>query len=224
MANRALPLGYFMFEQERWGVITGDQKYVVRTIDGAQELYDLAKDPHEKKNLIATTTPEGRRPLQAALADATDAQVEDGWRIHLRDATLPFTLHFQDPVGGAGVIDPEAGRTRRANLEWGEVPAVTPADVADVTVQADGREVHVTPNGRGVGVVWILGPSGTTEARAHQAGRQFDVGVGKRALGGGPALVSAGTLIIPRHTEAAGLAEVGDVESMKALKALGYIE
>jgi arylsulfatase len=223
MGERALQLGHFMFEQEEWGVVADGHKYVLRTVDGREQLFALDSDPSEQTNLASRLDDAARGDWLQRLVAAAGGTGGLGWRIHLRDATLPFTLRFSSPVVDAGVIDPEAARTRRSNLEWGEVPPVLAADVATVELGPDRHTVTVTPGSRGAGVVWILGPGRETVAQVDQAGRRFEAQAGRRALGGGPAVITPGPLFLPALTEAAQLAKEPSPHTLRALRALGYV-
>jgi hypothetical protein len=223
MGKRPLQLGHFMFEQEEWGVVADGHKYVLRTVDGREQLFALETDPTEQSNLASRLDDKARHDWLQRLATAVGGVGGLGWRIHLRDASLPFTLRFASPVEAAGVVDPEAARTRRSNLEWGEVPPVLAEDVATVELSADRHTVTVTPGSRGAGVVWILGPGRADVAQVDQAGRRFLAQPGRRALGGGPAVITPGPLFFPTLTEAAQLAKEPSPHTLRALRALGYV-
>ena len=67
----------------------------------------------------------------------------------------PITIQFDADVKEAGVIDPEAGREVRAKREWGEVPKITPKDVAGVSVP--GRDVRSAPGRSPRCTIYVLG-------------------------------------------------------------------
>ncbi|MFT5685856.1 MAG: arylsulfatase [Myxococcota bacterium] len=215
LESRSLPLGHMMFDTERWGVIRGDGKYILHTDSGQEELYDLATDPGEQDDLAADRD---LTPWRAALAEATGWPVETGWRVRLSGRTEPLVLTFPAPVRAVGVIDPEAARPRRANLEWGEVPPVRPGDVAAVVLSADATAVTITPGPSPVGTLYLIGPDATTPARTG-AGGTIGHGYADRTL-----RIEAGAIIVPQDSEAARLTALADPESWDALKAMGYVE
>ncbi len=218
--DRALPLGHLMFAPERWGVVVDGHKYLLETGSGREELYDLVRDPGEARNLVETVD---AAPWRAALATATGFPVESGWRVTLQGTRAPWSLTFPQPVLGAHVVDPEALRNVRANLEWGEVPPRLPADVGAVEVSADRLTVTFTPGSDPRGVLAIRGPGPTTTARAGATGPTVRPGAVHR-LGAAPAQVTAGPILTPTDTEARRLAEIQDPDAIAALRALGYLE
>ena len=224
LSARPLPLGHLMFNTERWGVVVNGEKYVLETASGQERRYDLRADPGERTDLLPTSSAADLTALRAALATAVEAPVGLGWRLSLRNATTPFTLFFEAPVEAAWVIDPEASRLRRANLEWGEVPPVRPEDVATLRLSEDRRQLEVRPGPGGVGLVAVLGPGPDTVARAVEAGVELRLRPGPARLGGALGEVRAGTLIHPKDSEAARLAHRQDDDQYAALKALGYTE
>ena len=219
-AERALPLGHMMFAEEHHGVVFRGHKYVLWTASGDERLWDLTADPGESTNLL-TGDPARGAPFRDALATATGAAVGAGWRLFLRGSTAPFTVVFEDPVESAFVVDPEAARPRRANLEWGEVPPKLPADVATLVLSDDRRTLTVTPGPAPVGVIAIRGPGPT--ARAESAGLPVRPGASP-PLGGRPVRVAAGTVFASTDSEAARLATAADPDNIDALRALGYVD
>lgn len=219
-ADRALPLGHMMFAEEHHGVVFRGHKYVLWTASGDERLWDLGADPAERTDLLAAGAVDAA-PFRAALAAAHGAAVGPGWRLFLRGSTAPFTLHFEEPVAAAFVVDPEALRGRRANLEWGEVPPKLPADVATLTLGDGGRTLTVTPGPTPAGVIAIRGPG--PEARARSGDTPVRPG-GSPSLGGRPVRVVAGTIFEARDSEAARLAVAADPDNIDALRALGYVD
>ena len=148
-----------------------------------------------------------------------------GWRVRIDRPEHPFSVSFDTPIDAAGVLDPEADRARRANLEWGEVPPVRPEDVATVTISDDGLTVHVTPGPHARGTLYVLGPTEESSATVtSEQVRPYTVRPGTRMLGRTKADITAGTLVIPAAGEGARLAELGDPRLVEALRAMGYIE
>jgi len=219
--DRPLQLGHMMFAREQWGVLHAGWTYTLETASGVEAAYEQSTDP---KALTSRLSDAPLDSLRSALSDATGWPVGQGWRVQLKQATTPFSLVFSHPVSMAGVIDPEASRSRRANLEWGEVPPVLPADVAEVRLSTDQTTVHVRPGSRGQGTLYILGATAADRASVRSEAPTYTVSVGQAMLGSGPARIAAGTLIIPQDTEAGLLAEAGDPRLIEALRAMGYIE
>ncbi|MEC8422536.1 MAG: sulfatase-like hydrolase/transferase, partial [Myxococcota bacterium] len=218
--DRALPIGHLMFAPERWAVVKNQHKYILETGSGREELYDLRADPEERHDRSGRQDA-GLPAWRTALSDATGFPVELGWRIILQGTREPFSLTFPKPFTDAWIIDPEALRSRRANLEWGEVPPLLAGDVATLEARDGGRTLVVTPGREARGVLAIAGPASQT--RAHAAEMVVQPGRVVR-LGGAPAVVEAGVLIRPTDTEAARLAHVQDPDAIDALRAMGYLE
>ena len=231
--QRPLHQGYLMFDTERFSVVArGPQghlfKYILQTDSGAHELYDLDLDPREQhdRSQDATFDP---AVWARALGQATGWPCGAGWRIHLLGKGAPFTLHFAEAVTDAGVFNPESALLRRANLEWGEHVAHTADDVATVTLSEDHRDVTVTPGPWALGTVWVLGAGPKTQATVTDASGDRPALQGDQALGGVPAKIEPGTVLVQTETEAAALAAAnsetgGNGEQLEALKELGYVE
>ncbi|MCK6504126.1 sulfatase [Myxococcota bacterium] len=229
---RPLHLGYLMFDTERWAVVAPDargalHKYVLVTATGEQQLYDLVADPGERRDL-AQAPGFDPTPWARALSQATGWPVGPGWRLHLDGARAPFTLTLPSPARHAFVVDPEAALPRRANLEWGEAPAVTADQVATVQLSADGLQVQVRPGPRGTGTLALIGP--TAPLTLAQDGGAVALTPGPHPLPGGGRLTAApGTVILPLLTEAGALAaqqptEDATAAQLESLRVLGYIE
>jgi len=231
--QRPLHQGYLMFDTERFSVVARGpaghlHKYILQTDSGTEQLFDLQADPGEQQDL-AQQAGFDPAPWARALAASTGWPVGPGWRLHLSHTGQPFTLRFAEPVEAAGVVDPEAALTRRANLEWGEEVAHRPEDVATVTLSEDHRTVQVTPGPWGVGTVWVLGPSAQAAATVDDAGGTRPALQGPQVLGGVLSRIQAGTVLVPLETEAAAIAaanggEDATDEQIQALRELGYVE
>jgi hypothetical protein len=210
-----------MFDKERWAVVFQDHKYVLHTMSGEEELYDLAADPQETKNLARKMRDE-LEPYRRQLAAATGWSVGPGWRVTIQHLQAPLVLTFATPPLEAGVIDPEAGRENRANLEFGEVPPLLVRDIA--TVEITGNDVRVTPGREPSGTVFVLGPAADAPSQARVGeGEPVPLTPGHVRVGETTLRVSTGTVIVVRDTEAQALAEEQDPEAIDALKALGYV-
>jgi len=221
LTERPMQMGHMMFAREQWGVLYNGWTYTLETGTGVEAAFEHATDPTAQNPRLADAPLD---ELRSALSEATGWPVGDGWRVRLERAQQPFTLHFSHPVTLAGVIDPEALRKRRANLEWGEVPPVLPSDVAEVRLSADQTQVSVTPGPKGAGTLFILGALADDRVKVTSDSPDYEIGLGRVMLGQGPANIAAGTIIVPQATEASLLAEAGDPRLIEALRAMGYIE
>ena len=222
LTDRPLQMGHMMFAREQWGVLHKGWTYTLETMTGAESAHHLPTDPTQQNNRTADAPLDD---LRAALSASTGWPVGPGWRIKVEGLKVPFSLHFDTPVQAAGVIDPEAGRTRRANLEWGEVPPVLPTDVAAVELSDDGHTLSVVPGPKAEGTLYVLGPDAQTTATVRTDGMpDYTVTPGSRMLGKGTARIAAGPLLVPTQTEASMLAEQGDPRLYEALREMGYIE
>lgn len=148
---RPLHIGYPMYTTELWGVIFGDHKYILSTWDGQQELYDLGQDPGELQDISEESD---LSPYWAALAQSTGFQTGPGIRLRIETPDKGFVAVFDQPVQVV-VMDPEAQQSRRANVEWGEVPAGVIADVGVVDLAPDGLSFRFTPGKTGRGTLMI---------------------------------------------------------------------
>ena len=110
-------IGHLMYDKEAWGVVLNNHKYIIETVSGRQMLFDLGTDPGEQNNLAADAD---LAPYVRALSMSHQMPAGPGWRIQVPKSTEPFTVDLPAPAIAAGILDPEAGRSRRANLAWGE--------------------------------------------------------------------------------------------------------
>lgn len=218
LIDRPLAHGHMMFAPEQWAVTTRGHKYILSTGSGAEQLFDLRADPGEHHDLSASAPLD---PYRAALHTATGWPVGPGWRIALTKQRGGFTLTFSEPLLAAGVIDPEALRDHRANLEWGEIPPSVPTDVGVVTLSADRRTVTFRPGPKGTGRLYLLGPTATAVATTDTGAT---VQAGSVTLGEGAAVIEVGTVIVPEDSEAKRLAGNHDPDAIESLRALGYVE
>ncbi|MDP6932968.1 MAG: sulfatase [Myxococcota bacterium] len=236
LGERVLPLGHLMYDKERWAAVRGDRKYVLETASGEEELYDLHGDAGEQASLQDELSDDPER-WRADLAEATSWPVGAGWRVQLDGGKRAFQLEFEEPVIEAGVVDPEAATTRRANLEWGQELRRTRDQVAVVTVSQDRRTVSVTPGKKGRGLVYVLGPTTDSGATCSTKVGKAQVSMGEQTYPGVKLTIQAGTLIVPKDSEVDQLARRSEVEqatakgtdadasdNLEALRALGYVE
>ncbi|MFH1466470.1 MAG: sulfatase [Pseudomonadota bacterium] len=225
---RPLHVGYLMYDRERWGVIQQRGKYILQTASGAEELYDLAEDPGEQRDLAAERAAD-LPAWRARLAQATGWPVGPGLRVRLQGRRgQPVELVFPVPVAEAGIIDPEADRTRRANIEWGESPRATPEQVATVSLSQDGTRVRIEPGERANGHIYVLfGEEEPRSMRLEADGMQRPLSSlqGEQTFNGTSMHFEPGIVIVPRDTMAARLAVTEEDEGeLEALRALGYVE
>lgn len=228
LQDRPLHVGYLMYDRERWAVVHRGGKYILHTVSGDEELYDLDADPAEQQDLAgdrADSLPSWRERL----AEATGWPVGPGLRVDLKGRKgSSIDLVFPVPVAEAGVLDPEADRTRRANLEWGETPKVVPADVATVNLSEDGLRVSITPGPKPRGTVYVLfGDEAPQTMRLEGDGTGRDMGMSTQTqvFEGNRLELTPGTVIVPRDSMAQRVMfQDEDEATMEALKALGYVQ
>ncbi len=228
--DRALPIGFLQYDRERWGVIWKRMKYELVTADGTEELYDLAADPGEHHDIAATSDLE---PWRRKLAEVHGIPVGPGLRVEVAlQGSAPVTLTLPAGATHAGVLDPEAISAHRANLEFGEKPKKTAADVGDVELSADRRSLMFRPGRVGAGTLYVLFDTAPTRAvSVARAGAELPLDGGAWAAGEHRIRVVPGTVIVPPPGEAArivachGRAEASDVSDadLRALEALGYV-
>lgn len=230
--DRPLAIGHLMFDKERWGVVFQDWKYILQTESGEEELYDLRADAGEHSNRISDA-PAGRvDAMRTALAVATGWPIEQVWRVELHGALDTFRVSFPIIPGAsptqAGIIDPEAGESTRANLEWGEKPRLQTTDVGELHADAEGWLFR--PQRAAGQTLWFA--CGATCADGTVAAADTS-GVplreGEVEVGGMKLKASKGWMLRPTRTEADALAALpvstaGSSEEMQQLQMLGYVE
>lgn len=231
LRDRALPIGHLMYDREQWAVVARGpnghrHKYILDTFGGREQLYDLDADPAEVNDLAPGLGPEGLAPWQAALGRATGWPVGRGLRVDLRGRG-PFRLAADRPFQ-VQVIDPEADRPNRANLEWGEVAPVLPEDVAELRPSADRATWQVLPGKAGRGVLAVLADDGGPLELRVEGGEEPVVLSGTVRWGGVTLTGRPGAVILPQDSvrqrlEGQALG-AGDASSMEALRSLGYID
>lgn len=147
-------MAHTRYGSERWGVRAEGHTYILHTLSGREELYNLADDPHEREELVSAGVDPARfRPL---LAQAHGVDVSPGWRVEVQLGTEPIDIELPVPATRAGVIDPEAGRSQRANQVWGEQPPVLPSDIASVELLEQATKLRVTPSEHGSGTLYVM--------------------------------------------------------------------
>ncbi|MDP2305440.1 MAG: sulfatase [Pseudomonadota bacterium] len=223
LTARPLMLGHLMFGKERWAVVSQGWKYILHTGSGQEEVYDLEADRGEQADLAATVAPERLHDLRRAMAEASGWAVRPGWRLRVEGPRRPIELRFDAPIAAAGIIDPEAERSSRANLEWGELAAVSIADVGRIVVSPDKLSVRFLPGPRAAGHQLYVSceeacPPGTILAGSGNS----PLVEGSLAIGDLRFEAAAGTLLdVPSVEEQ--LAAPGSAQ-IQALQSLGYID
>lgn len=224
---RALPVGYLQYAHERWAVVWEGRKYILHTGSGEEEVFDLASDPDETKNLAGATD---LAPYRERLASAHGLDVGPGYRVHVRaePGGPQVRLELPSPARGANVLDPESVVEHRANVEWGEVPRKSPADVGKVTLENGGRTVVWNPGRKPQGILWVRfdGPPPASGVTATAGGASLPVkhlaGPMRGSCDG--ICVVSGTVVVPPETEAARIARAkGGGDDLAQLCALGYV-
>ncbi len=223
---RPLFIGHLMFAKERWAVVHGGWKYILHTGSGDEELYDLAADPREANDLAATAPAERLDALRAAMAEASGWAVRPGWRLRFEGPRRPVELRFAAPIADAGIVDPEAERSTRSNLEWGERPLVTLDEVGAVRLSEDRTSVRFVPGPRASGRrVWVScdGPCPAGTVRVGDA--EAPLAAGLVSVAQVQLETALGTLLdVPTTDELVGEALSAPASAqMQALEALGYV-
>ncbi len=231
LKERPLHLSYLMYDKERWGVVQDHGKYIIQTVSGQEELYDLATDPTESHNLALQRASELPRWRQR-LALATGWQVGPGLRISFSlHKESEISIRFSSPVADADLYDPESSSTRRANLELGQKPRIEASSVADVLLSPDRTTVTIRARSRPRGSAWVLFSSDSPPPDSAQLLFQGQVKVltlesrENNLPGLGTVQVEPGTVIAARGYQLHDVKmDQVDQDSMEALKALGYLE
>lgn len=226
LAERPLIQGHLMFDTERWSVVYQGWKYILHTVSGREELYNLTTDPHELHN--HNELADRREIMKSAMEAGTGWPVRPAWRLFMQtQIKTPFQVVFTAPVEEAGVIDPEAGRQVRANLEWGERPQILSQDVASVVLSDDHLTVNITPGPSIGGQTLFIAcpPKGCPEAQIVSGDLQIPLQEESKTVFSEASLQAhLGTILLQRITEAEELSGTVEGAQIEALKVLGYLE
>jgi arylsulfatase A-like enzyme len=224
LAERALYQGHLMFDTERWSTTHRGHKYILHTGSGREELYDLRADPREQAPLPSD---HGLLPeLRSALSRATGWPVGPGWRLTVRvSGPGAWGIRFDAPIAAAGIIDPEALREVRANLEWGERPTITVAEVGRVSLSADHTQLLFEPGPKADDQVLYIRCEAACPAGVFQGvGMEVALAPGDHEVAGTKLRATPGTVIEPAGDDADALATPTDSLQLEALKLLGYLD
>lgn len=223
LVDRPLQLGHLMFGTERWGVVSHGRTYILHTPTGREEVYDLARDPRQQKDRAASLGANELSQLRGALGAATGWPVVDALRVTFKTPPRTITFRAEAPLRDARVLDPEAERPIRANLEWGERPQVTTADVGNVIVNDEGRTVTFEPGPRARGHQIYLACAATcpTVVAETSAGKTT-LQAGHVDIAGMGLEVRTGPLLLQPTAEEQLSAP--SAEQLQALEALGYVD
>ncbi|MBM4391609.1 MAG: sulfatase [Deltaproteobacteria bacterium] len=227
LVERPLPLGHMRYERDRWGVVYKDKKYILHTASGREEFFDLAADPGEQNDLFRMGDKSQVGNYRELLATATGVPVRPGWRMRIPTTVATTTVSFTAPIADAGILDPEWNAKVRANLEWGERPAVLASEVGKVSLSADRKTVTFEPGERAQANAWWIQceavpcPDGTLRMSGHEASMSNP----GRLAGETRYAIEKGWLLIPSEnidaSEQEAAVSEGDVE---ALESLGYLQ
>lgn len=226
LRDRPLVAGHLMFDTERWAVLTGPFKYILHTMSGREEVYDLVADPGEQHDLAPGLPPGRREALRAELARATGWPVGPAWRFSVEGRpAAPVVLEFDGPLAAGGVIDPEAGLVTRANLEWGEKPRLTPADVGDVSLSPDRTRAVFRPGRAAKGGTFYVACEGPCPDGVVVVGGDIRTPITPGGIPAAGAILraTAAPVIRPTRSEADAIGAVAGSGEMETLKALGYV-
>ncbi len=229
--DRALPIGYLQYEAERWGVMWKHHKYVVHTGTGEQELYDLAADPGETRNLADTVD---TSPWWKQVAATHRIQVGQGWRIPMDLADCDeVVLQLPVPAKAAGILDPESITHTPVNQEWGEVPRLFANEVGEAHLSEDGRTVTIVGGPRAHGTVYVLFGDESVSYEGTQVLVNGEAVAIERAgalrVGTSTLTLQPGVVVIPPASEVERMAQClemgqGSTAELAELAALGYID
>lgn len=220
--SRPLQLGHLMYDQELWGVVFGGKKYILRTWDGRQELYDLTQDPDEQQDLASVSS---TVELQAKMAEATGFPVGEGLRVHLDRVAEPLIFLFDQPVD-AQVMDPEAASKRRANIEWGDMPAVWKHEIGSIDMAPNRESFTFNPGESPRGTLLLTLPQdGSAEVMVGEERVKLVPGV-PVSVGRSKLRVERGVVILvqDRVEDHVETTTSRDADMEAELQALGYIE
>ncbi len=230
-ADRPQAFGRPLYGAERWGVLANDMKYA--TTEGREDLFDLAKDVGEKRN-IAGKQADALPVMREQMGEALGREVARGYRLSNRATrTSPdeeMVVTFTVPGGiKAAWVGEDPTEASMASLQWEpgsdtvvatwptgfrarrDIWVIPAADLPSTTPQIHG-EVQV----------------GSEKAPIDMTPKAMEPGPGRRkiVLGRGEAAgrgVEVGFTIGPIPSAEGEAVSAFDEETLEALKAMGYM-
>ncbi len=210
--SRPLQIGHMMHNREQWGVVLGDDKYILTTATGETE-WTRGAAPQTGRNTA----------LEGALSQAVGAPIVQGWRLKFSKLTAPLKLYASTDIHFAEIIDPQSITRRPANIEWGETVDKTRADVA--TIALIGRTVTIHPGPNPSGVLFIAANTTDAQLSTDCGDSRVAAMVGAEiTLCGHPFSLSLGPYLRPSPQPEYRLANTPKAESIHALQQLGYLD
>lgn len=224
---RPLSLGHMRYERDRWGTVYQGKKYILHTSAGREELYDLVADPAEKTDLSRTAEPALMATMRQALAKSTTWPVQKGLRLRIPAGVETTTITFDEPIFAAGIMDPQWNARVRANVEWGERPPVSLADVGTVALSTDRKVVTYVPGPNPLGQAFYLQCEADPcpDGELVMGKKRVRISKSDNLAGGTRYSIEAGYVMAP--DDRSEFPEVsGDVShsDTQALEALGYLQ
>lgn len=222
--DRPRAFGRVLYGPNGWASLLADQKWISR--EGAEQVYDLTSDPHEKAPLSNADRMAGRRALEAALHVPTRVV----FRVQPTSQRGSGKVSLSVPGGVASVWvgdEPTQHATAETSIRRGEPDATgMRTDVVEMDFSSSGaaqREVYVLPEA--APEVAVQGATLTVPKGGVQSllTRGPDLGSGPLARtgrGGRSYEVSWAIVPQPFGQELDGF----DAESAAALKAIGYLD
>lgn len=220
-------LGWPLYGSERWGLLADGHKYGV--FEGRESLWDLEKDPEEKRNLFADVPGDVGAPWRPKVAAALGRPFAAGYRLDTPRQQISEDLVAEMTVPGgvlAAWLGADPTETTRASVE-------VEGDVVRVTWPGGGlggREVFVVPKESMEATTHALRVTARmgTEVQAFQVDEKRDAlpgrvrtPIGRTRIGGTQVVLTYGIGAPPPDLPAlSGFRE--DVRG--ELEALGYLE
>ena len=161
LAKRYLAFGRPLYGKERWGVLHDRMKY--HTVEGQEELYNLAEDPGEEQDLVRHQDAD-TSPSREALGEALTRDV-----VHALRVTIAMSRHVGDYPIEARVHVP--GGIKRA---WVGADPTEQSDAELVYNGGDTALIRWPAHLRGGRDVWIL-----PEASLNESAEAIDICVGE---------------------------------------------
>jgi arylsulfatase A-like enzyme len=229
LSNRNLTFGRPLYGRERWGVLHEGQKWSIH--EGKEQLFDLAQDAGEQKNLLMAKTQDEGAPYREYLADGLGREVGIGYRVVAAGARTGVGADLVATFTVPGGIKEAWVGDDPTNASSAAVTVLD--DVATVTWHKGfrgGREVYVIPN-RSVDET-----SAGVSLFLSQGKDEFDVGLPKNPpslsslvrtqfLRGkvGSRWVSVTLAIAPIPNQDSQALSGYDSEMAEMLQAMGYV-